>query len=80
MADAKHRFSELVTQALTVGPQRVHRRDDVVVVLSEAEYQRLTGEQASLKDIILRVPDLGDLDLGRDPNAAGRALIIDPWG
>ncbi len=66
LADAKNRFSELVTQALTIGPQRVRRRDEVVVVLSEAEYQRLTGERVSLKDAILRGPDLSDLDLRRD--------------
>lgn len=66
LADAKNRFSELVTRALTVGPQRVRRRDGVVVVLSEAEYQRLTGERESLKDMILRGPDLSGLDLKRD--------------
>ena len=66
LADAKNRFSELVTHALTIGPQRVRRRDEVVVVLSEAEYQRLTGERVSLKDAILRGPDLSDLDLRRD--------------
>ncbi|HEU4792766.1 MAG TPA: type II toxin-antitoxin system prevent-host-death family antitoxin [Nitrolancea sp.] len=69
LADAKNRFSELVTQALTIGPQRVRRRDEVVVVLSEAEYQRLTGERVSLKDAILRGPDLSDLDLRRDASS-----------
>ncbi|HEX5501329.1 MAG TPA: type II toxin-antitoxin system prevent-host-death family antitoxin [Thermomicrobiales bacterium] len=68
LADAKNRFSELVTKALTDGPQRVRRRDQVVVVLSEAEYQRLTGEQITLKDYLLSGPDLSDLDLTRDPS------------
>ena len=43
LADAKNRFSELFTTALTLGPQRVRRRNDAVVVLSEPDYQRLTG-------------------------------------
>lgn len=79
MPDEKNRFNELVSQALTVGPQRVHRHDEVVVVLSEAEYQRLTGDRVRLKDAILRGPDLSALDLRRDASATGRALIIDPW-
>ncbi len=79
MADAKNRFNELVTQTLTVGPQRVRRRDDVVVVLSEDEYRRLTGERIRLKDAIVHGPDLSDLDIRRDSNAATGTLIIDPW-
>lgn len=33
LADAKNRFSELVTKALTDGPQRVRRREQAVMVL-----------------------------------------------
>ncbi|MDI3341784.1 MAG: type II toxin-antitoxin system prevent-host-death family antitoxin [Sphaerobacter sp.] len=66
LADAKNRFSELVTRALTEGPQRVRRRGEAVVVVAEVEYQRLTGERMSLKDAILNGPDLSDLDLTRD--------------
>lgn len=67
LADAKNRFSELVNRALTDGPQRVQRRGDVVVVLSEADYQRLRGERPTLVDHLLNGPDLSDLDLKRDP-------------
>jgi len=42
LADAKNKFSEVVRRALAEGPQRVTRRNDAVVILSEAEYQRLT--------------------------------------
>lgn len=38
LADAKTRFSELVTRAIADGPQRVTRRKDVVIVLSQADY------------------------------------------
>ena len=68
VAEAKNRFSELMTKALTTGPQRVRRRDQVVVVISEADYQRLTGERVTLKDYLLNGPDLSDLDLTRDPS------------
>ena len=41
LAEAKNKFSEVFTRALTEGPQRVRRRSDTVVILSEAEYERL---------------------------------------
>lgn len=68
LADAKNRFSELVTKALTDGPQRVSRRDQAVIVLSEADYERLRGERPTLKDYLLNGPDLHDLNLERDPS------------
>jgi antitoxin Phd len=66
IAEAKNRFSEVVTKALTEGPQRVRRRGDVVIVLAEADYQRLVGERQALKEHLLAAPDLSDLDLRRD--------------
>ena len=47
LQQAKARFSELVRRAHTHGPQHVtvHGRDSVVV-LSEDEYTRLTGERS----------------------------------
>ena len=55
LADAKNRFSELFTLALTVGPQRVRRRQDAVIVISERDYERLTGQTAELQG----APDRG---------------------
>lgn len=69
LADAKNRLSEVVTRALTSGPQRIRRRGDVVVLLSEREYLELTGERPSLMRSILDGPDLSGLDLDRDPDA-----------
>lgn len=66
LADAKNRFSELVTRAITDGPQRVSRRKDVVVVLSEADYLRLRGEEPDFIEYLLNGPDLSGLDLRRD--------------
>jgi antitoxin Phd len=69
LAEAKNKLSEVMTRALTDGPQRIRRRDQVVVVLSEAEYQRLTGETETLTSYLLSGPDLSGLDLDRDPGS-----------
>ena len=67
LADAKNRFSELVSRALTDGPQRVLRRDDAVVVVSERDYDKLLGKRASFKTFLLGGgPSLSVLDLDRD--------------
>ena len=66
LAEAKNKFSEVMTEALTSGPQRIRRRDQVVIVLSEADYQRLTGERVTLTNYLLAGPDLSGLDMDRD--------------
>ncbi len=70
LADAKNRFSDVVTKALTLGPQRVRRRGQSVVILSEHEYQRLTGARPNFIDFLLAFPDITDLDLTRDTSAS----------
>jgi antitoxin Phd len=47
LVDAKNRFSELVSRALAEGPQRVRRRKDAVVVMSEGDYEKLAGKRSS---------------------------------
>lgn len=66
LADAKNRFSEVVTLALTVGPQRVRRRKEAVVVIAESEYGRLTGERPGFRAYLQGGPSFQGLDLGRD--------------
>lgn len=66
LADAKNRFSELVNLALADGPQRVRRRDQVVVVMAQAEYERLTGKRPPLKDYLRSGPGLDGINLGRE--------------
>ncbi len=70
LADAKNRFSTVVTLALTKGPQRVRRRDESVVVLAESEYRRLTGDRPSFKQHLLDGPSFEGLDLARDETPA----------
>ena len=67
LADAKNRFSELVTRALTEGPQLVRRRNDAVVVVSCRDYEKLTGKKPSFKQFLLgNGPSLQGVDLTRD--------------
>ena len=66
LADAKNRFSELMNNALQVGPQHIRRRNDEVVVISVQEYQRLIGEKPSFKEYLMLGEDFDDLDLSRD--------------
>lgn len=69
LADAKNKFSELVSLALSEGPQRIKRRNDVVIVLAEHDYKRLTGARPSFKEFLLQNgPTLEGLDLERDVN------------
>jgi antitoxin Phd len=69
LADAKNRFSELFTLALTLGPQRVRRRNDAVVILSEKDYERITGRRPSFKEYLIQGESFEGLDLSRDPTA-----------
>jgi len=66
LAEAKNRFSEIVRLALSEGPQRVTRRGEAVVVVSEAEYQRLSGAKPSFATYLASGPSLEGVDLGRD--------------
>ena len=67
LAEAKNRFSELVNRAISEGPQRVQRRNDVVIVLALRDYDRLIGKQKSFKDFLMNEgPSLEELDLSRD--------------
>jgi prevent-host-death family protein len=70
LEDAKNRFSEVVREALTHGPQRVTRHGrDAVVVISAEEYTRLTAprglvafmRESPLADALAE----GELDLRR---------------
>lgn len=76
LADAKNKFSEVVRRALTEGPQRVTRRNDAVVILSEAEYRRLAGHQPGLRDFLLDSgPSLKGVDLERDRSPSRGVLL-----
>jgi prevent-host-death family protein len=75
LADAKNRFSELVTQALHVGPQRVRRRNESVVVISADDYERLSGQTISFKEYLLAGESLEGVDLTRDRSPMREAVL-----
>ncbi|MEM6911492.1 MAG: type II toxin-antitoxin system prevent-host-death family antitoxin [Verrucomicrobiota bacterium] len=65
LADAKNRFSELVNNALSEGPQVVERRGDRVVVISNDEYEKLTGKKPDFIEFLMNGPSLEGVDLER---------------
>lgn len=69
LQDAKAKFSEVTRRALRFGPQHVTvRGQPAIVVLSEAEFQRLTGRSSkpTLADLFRSHPfEFADLDLER---------------
>ncbi|HEV3112660.1 MAG TPA: type II toxin-antitoxin system prevent-host-death family antitoxin [Candidatus Binataceae bacterium] len=67
LAEAKNRFSEVFNRALAEGPQRILRRHEAVVVLSERDYEKLAGKRPDFKQFLLgKGPTLEGLDLARD--------------
>ncbi len=66
LAEAKNRLSEVVNRALQDGPQRITRRGDAVVVISEAEYQLVVGERQGFVQYLCAGPSLEGVDLQRD--------------
>jgi antitoxin Phd len=68
LQEAKNRFSEVVNKALEEGPQTVTRHgEEIVVILSKAEYNRLVKSQTSLLEFFRQSPMVGiELDLERN--------------
>jgi hypothetical protein len=53
---------------MTEGPQRVVRRKDAFVIMTEAEYDRLTGKRMGFRDFLMQPAGLESIDLTRDPS------------
>jgi len=68
LQEAKNRFSEVVNKALEEGPQTVTRHgEEIVIILSKAEYNRLVKSQTSLIEFFRQSPLVGiELELERD--------------
>jgi prevent-host-death family protein len=76
LQEAKQRFSELVQRVLDEGPQVVTRRgEEVVVVVSTAEFQRLTKRIPDFKEFLLSAPDLDELEIDR-PRDGPRQIAL----
>jgi prevent-host-death family protein len=70
LAEAKNKFSEVISLARDEGPQFVTRREEEYVVITREEYDRLTGEKPvrSFAQHLLGIPKGDDLDLSREPS------------
>lgn len=68
LAEAKNKFSEIVTLALTQTPQKVRRRHQTVMIISQEEYDKLKGKQSSFVNYLMEGPSFEELDLTRDTN------------
>ena len=66
LTEAKNRLSEVVSRALTDCPQRISRRNETVIVMSESDYARLRGERPGFIDYLLNGPSLDGVDIERD--------------
>jgi len=59
LQDAKAKFSQVVDDALKIGPQYVTRRgQEAVVVLSVKEYKKITSTKPPLKEFLLNCPKM----------------------
>lgn len=66
LQDAKNKFSKLVEEAMTQGPQIVTKRGiESVVVLSKKDYNNLSKSKKSLINILKSTPKI-ELDLNRE--------------
>lgn len=66
LTEAKNRSSEVVTKALTEGPQRIARRDEAVVVVAEETFGRLAGRGDGFVAYLMHGPSLEGVTFRRD--------------
>ncbi len=68
LAEARNRFSEVFSRALSEGPQFVTRRNEEVVILARDEYDRLSGEKhkPNFIEFLTSGPSFEGVDLERD--------------
>lgn len=68
LQEARNKFSEVVEEALSQGPQVVTRRGvETVIILSYAEYRKLIASQKKLSEFLRQSPLVDtDIDFGRD--------------
>ena len=77
LQDAKSKFSEVVKRALSEGPQGITvRGEPVAVLISRAEYVRLTHPKPGLVEFLRASPMVGlALDIERQPGLTRETLL-----
>jgi len=78
LQDAKNRLSQLIDDAIHLGPQLITRRgNEVAIVISYAEYQRLSASQKKLSTFFRESPLVGvELDLSRDKSVVREDFVL----
>lgn len=78
LQEAKNKFSEVVEEALTHGPQVITKRGvEAVIVLSYAEYRTMLLNRKKLSTFFRESPLVGDeLDLTRDKSGSRDAIEL----
>jgi len=71
LQDAKAKFSQVVEDALKIGPQYVTRHGSkAVVIVSSEEYEEITAKKLSFTEFLLSSPKLSNgLDLQRSKDS-----------
>lgn len=77
LQEAKARLSDVVRSATTDGPQEITVRGEAaVVVISQADYQRLIRQKTNLVEFLRKSPLSGvDLDLERNRSKTRRVEL-----
>lgn len=65
LAEAKNRLSEVVSRALSEGPQTITRRGEELLLISKEDYLRRVGERESFTEFLLAGSSLEGVDLER---------------
>ncbi len=74
--EAKTRFSELIDQANTNGPQVITRHgSERAVVLSVSDYRALTAHKPNFRDYLLGGPKFEKFEIVRDRDK-GREILL----
>jgi antitoxin Phd len=69
LAQAKNRYSEVFTNAMTEGPQSITRRGEEAVLISKAEYDRSSSarpRKLTFREFLASGPSFEGVDLSRD--------------
>lgn len=66
VADAKNKLSEVITLALNEEPQKITRRGESVIVISEKEYESMKARKPSLIEFIMNGPSFEGMEIGFD--------------
>jgi antitoxin Phd len=80
LREAKRRLGQVIDAAISDGPQTIVREgEEVAMLISAAEYRRLTDKRQSLSEFFRSSPLAGsEIDLRRDKEETGQ--LVDKQG